>query len=60
MGRQKIRSKKFKKTHAFFLTLNKANWYAIAWRLQTAKKEETRKRRMTAIIEMLKKAEKSH
>ncbi len=52
--------KKLKKAHAFFLTLNKANLYAIAWRLQTAKKEETRKRRMKAIIEMLKKGEKFH
>jgi uncharacterized protein YdeI (YjbR/CyaY-like superfamily) len=52
--------KKFKKAHAFFMTLNKSNLFAIAWRLQTAKKEETRKRRMTAIIEMLKKGEKIH
>lgn len=52
--------KKFKKAHAFFLTFNKANLYAIAWRLQTTKKEDTRKRRMTAIIEMLKKGEKFH
>jgi uncharacterized protein YdeI (YjbR/CyaY-like superfamily) len=52
--------KKDKKAHAFFLTLNKANLYAIAWRLQTAKKEETRKRRMTAFIEMLKKSDRIH
>src|SRR6185369_11298873 len=29
---------KNKKANAFFQTLNKANTYAIAWRLQTAKK----------------------
>jgi uncharacterized protein YdeI (YjbR/CyaY-like superfamily) len=44
----------------FFKTLNKANLYAIAWRLQTAKKPETRKRRMDAMIEMLAKGEKFH
>ncbi len=37
----------------FFKTLNKANTYAIAWRLQTAKKPETRERRMKAILTML-------
>lgn len=52
--------KKFKKAHAFFMTLNKANLFAIAWQLQTAKKEETRERRMTTIIEMLKRGEKFH
>jgi uncharacterized protein YdeI (YjbR/CyaY-like superfamily) len=33
---------------SFFKTLNKANRYAIAWRLQTAKKPETRDKRMRA------------
>lgn len=37
----------------FFSTLNKANTYAIAWRLQTAKTEETRKRRLDKIIALL-------
>lgn len=41
------------KAPAFFKTLNKANTYAIAWRLQTAKKTETRRKRMRTIIEML-------
>ena len=49
-----------KKAHAFFQTLNKANTYAIAWRLQTAKKPETRQRRMAAIIDMLAQGEKLH
>jgi uncharacterized protein YdeI (YjbR/CyaY-like superfamily) len=44
---------KNKKARAFFETLNKANTYAIAWRLQTARKAETREKRMKAIIAML-------
>lgn len=50
--------KKDKETFAFFQTLNKSNPYAIAWRLQTAKKPETRQRRMAKILEMLQKEEK--
>lgn len=42
--------KKDKKAHAFFLTLTRVNTYAIAWRLQTAKKPETREKRMKAIL----------
>lgn len=42
----------------FFGTLNKTNTYAIAWRLQTAKKPETRQRRMEKIIAMLARGEK--
>lgn len=41
-------------------TLNKANTYAIAWRLQTAKTEETRKRRQDKIIAMLNAEQKLH
>jgi uncharacterized protein YdeI (YjbR/CyaY-like superfamily) len=51
---------KDKKAESFFSTLNKANIYSIVWRLQTAKKPETRTRRMKTIIEMLKKGEKFH
>jgi len=51
---------KDKKAQAFFETLNKANTYAIAWRLQTAKKPETRAKRMQAILKMLKRGEKLH
>jgi uncharacterized protein YdeI (YjbR/CyaY-like superfamily) len=51
---------KNKKALAFFNSLSKANTYAIAWRLQTAKKPETRGKRMKAILEMLKKGEKFH
>jgi uncharacterized protein YdeI (YjbR/CyaY-like superfamily) len=42
-----------KKAAAFFESLNKANLYAIAYRLQTAKKPETRQKRMEMILGML-------
>lgn len=51
---------KYKKAKTFFETLNKTNKYAIAWRLETAKKPETRERRMKVILEMLKKGQKIH
>jgi len=51
---------KNKAAKAFFDTLNKANTYAIGWRLQTAKKPETRERRMKLILEMLARGEKFH
>ena len=54
------RLRRNKKALAFFKTLNRANVYAIAWRLQTAKKAETRERRMVAILEMMKRGEKLH
>ena len=51
---------KDKKAEIFFNSLNKTNRYAIAWRLQTAKKPETREKRMKSILEMLAKEEKFH
>ncbi len=39
--------------NAFFATLNKQNRYAILWRIQTAKKAETRAKRIQQFIEML-------
>ena len=51
---------KSKKATKFFETLNKANLYAIAWRLQTAKKPETREKRKQAILQMLKEGKKIH
>ena len=51
---------KDKKAKAFFETLNKANVYAIVYRLQTAKKPETRVRRMEGILAMLGRGEKFH
>lgn len=49
-----------KKAQAFFNTLNKANLYSIAYRLQTAKKPETRERRMKLILEMMATGMKFH
>jgi uncharacterized protein YdeI (YjbR/CyaY-like superfamily) len=54
------RLSKNRKANAHFKTLSKANIYAITWRLQTAKKTETREKRMTAIIEMLSKGQSFH
>lgn len=49
---------KNKKAEAFFKGLNKTNLFAIGFRLQTAKKQETREKRMKEIIEKLAKGEK--
>lgn len=46
--------------HAFYKTLNRANLYAIAFRLQTAKKPETRQKRVVDIVDMLSKGLKFH
>ena len=51
---------KNKKAKAFFETLNKTNKYAIGWRLQTAKKPETKEKRIKAIVEMLSNQQKFH
>lgn len=52
--------KKDRQAYEFFKTLNKANTYAIAWRLETAKKPETRQKRMQVLLEMMKKRQKLH
>ena len=52
--------KKDKKALLFFKTLNRANMYAIVWRLQTARKPETRTKRMTSILEMMRDGKKFH
>jgi uncharacterized protein YdeI (YjbR/CyaY-like superfamily) len=49
-----------KKAQAFFESLNKANRYAIAYRLQTAKKPETKQRRVEMILAMLARGEAFH
>lgn len=51
---------KDKKALAFFKTLNKANSFAIYYRLNSAKKPETRARRLEAILAMMAKGEKFH
>ena len=45
---------------AFFETLNRANRYAIFYRLVSAKKPETRARRLAALVAMMKRGEKIH
>ena len=52
--------KKDNKALEFFKTLNKTNLYSIAYRLQTAKKPETRVKRMNVILEMMKSGKKFH
>jgi uncharacterized protein YdeI (YjbR/CyaY-like superfamily) len=51
---------KNKKAEAIFTGLTKTNLFSIGFRLQTAKKQETREKRMKEIIEMLAKGEKFH
>ena len=48
------------KAKRFFSTLNRANLYSIVYRLQTAKRPETKIKRMKLIIEMLARGEKFH
>jgi uncharacterized protein YdeI (YjbR/CyaY-like superfamily) len=52
--------KKDKRAYAFFKTLNRANTYAIAWRLQTAKKPETRERRKAQLLALMREGKKLH
>ncbi|MGH9802318.1 MAG: YdeI/OmpD-associated family protein, partial [Blastocatellia bacterium] len=48
------------KAKSFFATLNSVNRYAILFRIQTAKKAETRAKRIQQFIQMLEKNEKIH
>jgi uncharacterized protein YdeI (YjbR/CyaY-like superfamily) len=52
--------RKNKKAEAFFKTLNKTNIYSIVYRLETAKKPETREKRMNAILSMLEEGKAFH
>ena len=45
---------------AFYATLNATNRYAILFRTQTAKKAETRAKRIAQFVEMLERGEKIH
>ena len=45
---------------AFFTTLDARNRYAVLWRVQTAKKAETRARRIADLVAMLARGEKVH
>jgi uncharacterized protein YdeI (YjbR/CyaY-like superfamily) len=49
-----------KRASAFFKTLDRANRYAVLWRIQTVKKAETRARKIQQFIEMLERGEKIH
>ncbi|HZM24499.1 MAG TPA: YdeI/OmpD-associated family protein [Anaerolineales bacterium] len=51
---------KNKKAKAFFETLKSAERYSFLFRIQTAKKAETRAKRIQQFIEMLEKNEKFH
>ena len=48
------------KAKAFFATLDSTNRYAVLFRLQTAKKADTRERRLRQFVEMLERGEKLH
>jgi uncharacterized protein YdeI (YjbR/CyaY-like superfamily) len=52
--------RKDKNALAFFESLNRANVFAIVWRLQTAKKPQTRTRRMELILQMMKDGKTFH
>jgi len=51
---------KNKKAKAFFATLNSANRYAFLFRIHTARKVETRAKRISQFVEMLAQGEKFH
>jgi uncharacterized protein YdeI (YjbR/CyaY-like superfamily) len=44
----------------FFAQLDGANRYAVLWRVQTAKRPQTRSKRIEALVEMLARGEKIH
>lgn len=48
------------KAKAFFETLNKTNRYAICYRIETARKPETRRSRLEKYVAMLEAGEKLH
>jgi uncharacterized protein YdeI (YjbR/CyaY-like superfamily) len=48
------------RARAFFATLDRANRYAVLFRIQTTKKAETRARRIREYVEMLARREKLH
>jgi uncharacterized protein YdeI (YjbR/CyaY-like superfamily) len=51
---------KHPKAQAFYATLNRRNTYPIVHRLQTARTDETRQRRIAAIIGMFDRGERFH
>lgn len=51
---------KNRKAKAFFESLNATNRYAVCWRVQTAKKPETKAKRVETLVAMLARGEKLH
>lgn len=49
-----------RRAREFFDSLDRANRYAITWRLQTARRPETRARRLETFVEMLASGRKLH
>jgi uncharacterized protein YdeI (YjbR/CyaY-like superfamily) len=49
-----------RKATAFFATISKSNRYAILWRIHTARKPETRARRIKELVAMLARGETFH
>ena len=49
-----------KKAREFFATLSSANRYAVLYRIQDAKRPDTRARRIKQLVEMLARGEKFH
>lgn len=51
---------KNRKARTFFEALDRTNRYAVCWRVQTAKKPETRAKRVETLVAMLARGEKIH
>jgi uncharacterized protein YdeI (YjbR/CyaY-like superfamily) len=52
--------KKNKAAREFFASLNKTNRYAVIWRVQTARTDALRAKRITQLVEMLARSETFH
>lgn len=51
---------KNRKARTFFEALDKTNRYSVCWRVQTAKKPETKAKRVETLVAMLARGEKIH
>jgi uncharacterized protein YdeI (YjbR/CyaY-like superfamily) len=51
---------KHRKARTFFESLDRTNRYAVCWRVQTAKKPETKAKRVETLVAMLARGEKPH
>jgi uncharacterized protein YdeI (YjbR/CyaY-like superfamily) len=49
-----------RKAKGFFATLSSQNRYAVLFRIQAVKRQETRARKIAQFVEMLSKGEKLH